>query len=187
MPEDSNLIDDEAALIEKARRFDRHAVAQLYNLYAEHIYRYALVRVVDARVAEDITSDVFVRALEGLRSFEYRGVPFAAWLYRIARDRVVDYYRHSGRRRATIAYDEGVGLSTEPTDHIVLRGLELQELHSALEQLTEEQRLVIVRRFLDGQSLSEVARQLGKTEGAIKSLQHRALAALGRVLRGKQH
>jgi len=187
VPEDSHVLDKEAALIEQARRFDRHAVAQLYDLYAERIYRYALLRVADAHIAEDITSDVFLRALEGLRSFEYRGVPFVAWLYRIARDRVVDYYRRSVRRGATIPFDEGAGLSAEPTDQVVLRGSQLQELHHAVEQLTEEQRLVVVLRFLDGQSLAEVARQLGKTEGAVKSLQHRALAALGRALGGKQH
>ncbi len=136
----------------------------------------------DARAAEDITSDVFVRALEGLKSFEYRGVPFSAWLYRIARDRVIDYYRRSSRQKAAVALDESLHATVESPEQAVLHGFELQELQGALEQLTEEQRLVVVLRFLGGKSLEEVARQLGKTEGAVKSLQHRALAALGRAL-----
>jgi RNA polymerase sigma-70 factor (ECF subfamily) len=176
----------EAVLIEKARRFDQEAITELYNRYAEGIYHYALVRVADMRVAEDITSDVFLRALEGLKSFEYRGVPFSAWLYRIARDRVVDYYRACSRRKSTVALDESIQATTGSPERAVLNGFDLRELQDALEGLSEEQRLVVVLRFLDGKSLSEVARQLGKTEGAIKSLQHRALAALGRALGGRE-
>lgn len=185
MPGNRNVV-DEAVLIERARHFDQKAVAELYNLYAGDIYRYVLVRVTDARVAEDITSEVFIRALEGLGSFEYRGVPFSAWLYRIARDRVVDYYRKSSRRKATVSLDEGPEVVSEGADRAVLRGLEVRELQSALEELTEEQRLVVILRFLEGKSLAEVAAQLGKNEGSIKALQHRALAALGRVLGGKK-
>jgi len=176
---------DEANLIARARNFDREAIAQLYRTYAESIYKYVYARVTHVQTAEDITSEVFLRALEGLDAFEYRGVPFSAWLYRIARDRVVDHYRKHTRQQATVALDEDIVAAGEAPDRAVLRGLDEENLTAAVESLTEDQRLVIIMRFLERQPIAEVARRLGKTETSIKALQRRALNALSRVLGGE--
>ena len=177
---------DEASLIERARAFDKKAISQLYQSHVQSIYKYIYVRVNDTHTAEDLTSEVFLRALEGLQTFEYRGIPFAAWLFRIARDRVIDYYRKQSRQQNTATLTESLLSDDDEPHDAVLRDLDEQELREALEALTEDQRLVIILRFIDCEPLTEVACKLGKTEGAIKSLQHRALAALGRILEGKR-
>ena len=187
MPHQTDGKYEEADLIARARRFEPKAISQLYQMYADGIYKYAYARVSDTHVAEDITSDVFLRALEGLESYEYRGIPFSAWLYRIARGRVVDHYRRTSRRQTTVTLNDSIVAAQETPDRAVLRGLDAEELRDAMDVLTEDQRLVTVMRFLEGKSLAEVAHQLGKTEGSIKALQHRALAALSRVLGGKRH
>jgi RNA polymerase sigma-70 factor (ECF subfamily) len=187
VPDHEKWNDDEAFLIERARHFDLKAVGQLYRLYVEDIYRYVAVRVSDAASAEDITSEVFLRALESLESFEYRGIPFSAWLYRIARDRVVDHYRKMSRQQNTVALDDSLSCAADTPERAALKGLEAGELRAALDCLTEDQRLVVILRFLEHKSLADVARTLGKSEGSIKSLQHRALAALSRILGGERH
>ena len=186
MPRHQDEHAGEAELIARARRFDRDAISQLYRMHAESIYKYVYARVTHVQTAEDITSEVFLRALEGLDSFEYRGVPFSAWLYRIARDRVVDHYRKHARRPATVVLEEDTVASGAEPDRLVMQGLEEAHLREALESLTEDQRLVIVMRFLERQPIAEVARRLGKTDTSVKALQRRALGALSRVLGGER-
>jgi RNA polymerase sigma-70 factor, ECF subfamily len=176
----------EAELIRRAQACDAKAISQLYHEHVQAIYRYVYLRVSDTHTAEDITSDVFVHALEGLPDFEYRGIPFSAWLYRIARDRVVDHYRKQARRGQPVELSEGLVSETAEPHDAVIQSMEEQEIRQALDELTEDQRLVVVLRFMEHKSLGEVACQLGKTEGAIKSLQHRALSALSRVMEEKK-
>jgi RNA polymerase sigma-70 factor (ECF subfamily) len=173
---------EEALVIARACNSDPKAVGQLYRMYVEDIKRYVSARVSDAQTAEDITADVFLRALESLEAFEYRGVPFSAWLYRIAHDRVADHYRRRSRDQESLGLEEDVACSAENPDQEILKTLEADRLRSALERLTEGQRLVIVLRFLERKSLAEAAEALEKSKGSIKALQHRALAALRRIL-----
>lgn len=172
---------DEAALIERARRGEREAISALYRRYVQAIYRYLYYRVGDDQTAEDLTAEVFLRAVEGLPGYEPRGVPFSAWLYRIAQARVSDYFRRQ-RRAATIGLDE----SWPSGEHSPLAEVEQaslrEELRAALPRLTADQQQVIILKFVEGLSNAEIARILGKTEGAVKSLQHRALNALYRLM-----
>ncbi len=176
---------DEIALIERAKRFDRAALSELYGRYAQAIYRYIYYRVGDVEATEDLVSEVFLKVLEGIESFTYRGVPFSAWLYRIARARVADYFRQRDKRDHLPLDERLIGVEGSP--HADLEGqLKRKELRSAIAQLTEDQQQVVILKFIEGLSNAEVAQVIDKTEGAVKSLQYRALASLQRIMERDQ-
>jgi RNA polymerase sigma-70 factor (ECF subfamily) len=173
---------NESNLIEKAKAYDVEALSELYRRYANVVFRYVYYRVGDQDIAEDVVGDVFVRALEGLPSYRDTGRPFEAWLYRIAHARVVDHYRRSGRR-PVMPLDERLSTDEETDPHQLIAAQDdVRRAWEAVNHLTEDQQQVISLRFIAGCSTHEVARLLGKTEGAVKSLQHRALASLRRLL-----
>ncbi|QWK09942.1 MAG: sigma-70 family RNA polymerase sigma factor [Thermoflexus hugenholtzii] len=172
---------EERRWIARARKGDPEAIAALYQHYADGVYRYLLYRVGDAELAEDLTADVFLKMIEDLPRYEERGLPFGAWLFRIARARLIDHWRRQGRRPLVALEDTETGpqISQDiPEDEIAVSEM----IQRALRVLTEEQREVVVLRFLVGMSLEEVARAMGKSVGAVKALQHRALSALARYL-----
>lgn len=173
---------DERELIRRAKEYEPGAFAEIYERYYQRIYNYVYYRVSDGATAEDLCSEVFVKALEAIGSFTFQGVPFSAWLYRIASNLVIDHYRRQPQQpelpleeSRPIVIDENPGMSLE-------QHFNHQELRQALRGLTSDQQQVIILKFVDGLSNSEVAQILGKTEGAVKSLQHRALASLGRLM-----
>lgn len=175
---------NESRLIEKAKAYDEEALSELYRRHADSIFRYVYYRVGDQTVAEDMVAEVFLRALEGLPSYQDTGRPFEAWLYRIAQARVVDHYRQQNKRRDA-PLDERLVAGEETDPHQIAAHLEdAQRAWEALDHLTEDQQQVISLRFIAGYTTPDVARMLGKTEGAVKALQHRALASLRRLLEG---
>jgi RNA polymerase sigma-70 factor (ECF subfamily) len=172
----------ESYLIEKAKAYDEEALSELYHRHANAIYRYVYYRVGDQAVAEDLVGDIFVRALEGLPTYQDTGRPFEAWLYRIAQARVVDHYRRKNVRRVA-PLDEGLPAGdTADLDRLVALQDDIRRVWEALQDLTEDQQQVISLRFIAGYSTAETSDALGKTEGAVKALQHRALASLRRLL-----
>jgi RNA polymerase sigma-70 factor (ECF subfamily) len=160
---------------------ERAAISALYRQHVQAIYRYFYYRVGDEHTAEDLTAEVFLRAIEGLPNYEPRGVPFAAWLYRIAQARMADHFRRR-QRTATVGLDESWPSGEESPLAKVEQSSFRGELRAALGQLTPDQQQVIILKFVEGLRNAEVARILGKTEGAVKSLQHRALNALHRLM-----
>lgn len=162
---------DERLLVEAAQR-DPALFGELYELHFERVYAFVARRVANREVAEDLTSEVFFKALTNLKSFEWRGVPFGAWLLRIAVNAIVDCSKKHGRE---IAVDDPPELSTRP-------GLEQVEdrarLYRLVDELPGEQRQVVVLRFAEQKSIREIAEKLGKSEGAIKQLQFRGLENL---------
>ncbi|HMO57965.1 MAG TPA: sigma-70 family RNA polymerase sigma factor [Roseiflexaceae bacterium] len=172
-------------MIERARALEAEALNELYRRYADAVFRYIFYRINDTAAAEDLTGDVFVKAIEGLPSYQVTGKPFEAWLYSIAHARVIDYYRRQQVRRTTPLNEAlAAGDGTNP-DTLVVQRDDVRRVQAALKQITEEQQQVVLLRFINGHSLLEVAEILGRSEGAIKALQHRALAALRRVLEHK--
>ncbi len=172
----------ESRLIKKAKTYDTEALSELYRRHADAIFRYVYYRVGDQVAAEDLVGDVFLRMLEGLPSYQDTGRPFEAWLYRIAHARVVDHYRKERARRAA-SVDEGLAASEEQDPHRqAAHRDDARRMWEALVDLTDDQQQVISLRFIAGYSTAEVAELLGKTEGAVKALQHRALASLRRLL-----
>jgi RNA polymerase sigma-70 factor, ECF subfamily len=174
-------IDDhsaERALIEAAQR-DRGRFADLYEANFERVYAYVVRRVRDRDEAQDITADVFHLALKSLPRFEWRGVPFAAWLFRIASNEIADRSKRIARRHA-----QEREFSFEATDDRgeVVAGIEEAEqrgrLFKLVERLPRDQSRVIVMRFAEQKSIREIATALGRSEGSIKQLQFRGLQNL---------
>lgn len=178
-------LDDEAKLVQQAQAGNSESFAVLYQAYIQAVHRFVLLRVGEAALAEDITADIFTRAIDGLPRYSNRGLPFGAWLFRIARDRVIDYYRQSARRPTAILND---GLASDlPNPGTLAESAEMvAALQVALEQLTDEQRDVIQFRFMEDWSLEETARAMNKSANAIKALQHRALNTLNRLMNGNR-
>jgi RNA polymerase sigma-70 factor (ECF subfamily) len=172
---------EEAELLDKARRGNRDAIAELYHRHANAIYRYVYARVQDAVLAEDLTAQVFLKALEGLPSYEPSGTPFLGWLYRIAHARTVDHWRRQQRRRE-VPLTEDLPSAEPGADEISEAEAEWIAAIGLLAQLTDDQQEVILLRFIGEMSLAETATILAKTVGAVKAIQHRALASLARLL-----
>lgn len=173
---------DERKLVQRAKECDPGAFAEIYERYYQKIYNYIYYRVSDGETAEDLCSEVFVKALEAIDSYTFQGVPFSAWLYRIAGNLVIDHYRRQPKQTEISLEDSRPLVADENPGVNLERHFNHQELRRALQGLTSDQQQVIVLKFVDGLSNNEVAQILGKTEGAVKSLQHRALASLGRLM-----
>lgn len=169
--------DSQARLIARAKQGDEGAISQLYRQYAPGIYGYLAGRVGDSALADDLTSEVFLRALEGLSQFEYRGISFSAWLYRIAHDRMVDHFRRQSRQPTTSLEDPRLPAQTGLDEQIETR-LRIEQLDKAMERLTADQHQVILLRFVAGFKLREIAYVMNKSTAAIKMLQLRALKRL---------
>ncbi|HEB64607.1 MAG TPA: sigma-70 family RNA polymerase sigma factor [Chloroflexi bacterium] len=177
-----NRLSDETALIRRAQQGDRAALAALHDQYYRAIYTYFATRLDVPQVAEDLTSEVFVRMVQKISKFRQTGRPLLAWLYTIARNLLTDYHRESRQNNAPLSLEEHLVAGTDNPARSAENSMAVDCLRKALEYITEEQRLVVVGKFLEGRPTREVARLLGKTEGAVKALQHRALAALRRAI-----
>ncbi len=163
---------DERLLVEAAQR-DPAKFADLYEIHFEKIYAFIGRRVRDRDIAEDLTSEVFHRALVNLRSYEWRGAPFGAWLMRIAANAVVDRSKRDAHEAPAIEDPP------EPSAAPDLEALENRaRLFRLVRQLPDDQRRVIHQRFVDEMTIREIAQRLGRTEGAVKQLQFRALQSL---------
>jgi RNA polymerase sigma-70 factor (ECF subfamily) len=169
---------DEQRLLQRAQQGNSDAFARLYRANVQAIYRYIYHRVNDVHLAEDLTGDVFTRALKGIGNYRYQGKPFIAWLYRIAHARVVDYYRMTDRRpQESDVEAEPIPVNAD-MDGNILRRQAAKALREAIASLTDEQQQVVILRFIEGQRIETVADVMGKNANAIKALQHRALRSL---------
>jgi RNA polymerase sigma-70 factor (ECF subfamily) len=166
---------------ERDRRLDRDRLAAIYDDYHPTIYRYVYRQVGEVETARDLTAEVFLRFLRAVQGGSGPDRHVRAWLYRTAHNIVVDYYRRQQHRRHLPLKEDLVNGNDSPAG-IVERRLSATQVRTALQNLTPDQRQVIVLKFLEGLSNQEVAAVLGKPIGAVKSLQHRALAALQRQL-----
>jgi RNA polymerase sigma-70 factor, ECF subfamily len=172
---------DERQLIVSAQAGDQEAVSALYVAYAQSIFQYVSYRVDSRLVAEDITAEVFLRMVRGLKHYEDRGLPFGAWLYRIAANLLTEHYRQGKRMTLSILSENERSDDTDPLERLA-RQEEQQQLSAALQALPAEYQDVLILRFMKNLSHAEVAAILDKSETAVRSLQHRALKALGEQL-----
>ena len=173
------MIEQEKLLIEAAQQ-DPQRFGDLYEANFERVYAFIVRRVHDRTLAEDLTSEVFHHALENLSRFEWRGVPFAVWLYRIAANAIADAWRRSSNHAHDSALLDDLDQSNWP--EIERRAVLFQLVNS----LPEDQRSVIIQRFIEQKSIREIAKAFGRSEGAIKQLQFRALENL-RAQAGGRH
>jgi RNA polymerase sigma-70 factor (ECF subfamily) len=161
---------EERLLIEAAQR-DPTRFADLYDAHFDRIYAYAIRRLRNRHEAEDVTAEVFHRALAHLGSFEWRGIPFAAWLYRIAAHALADRAQRAARERGSPAPEPESPPEQERIE-------DLARLFRFVRELPEDQRRVIEMRFSDGRSIREIADAMGRTIGAVKQLQLRGVQGL---------
>jgi RNA polymerase sigma-70 factor (TIGR02952 family) len=172
-----------SALVELAQRGDAEAFGLLYERYVDVVYRYIYVRVGSAHLAEDLTSETFLRALRRMDSFSWQGRDIAAWFITIARNLITDNAKSARfRMEVTTADMLDADQRVDAPDTEVLQRLRDTRLLEAVKGLKPEQAECVVLRFLQGLSLAETAKVLGKTEGAVKQLQLRAVRALHREL-----
>ena len=167
----------ERELIESAQKGDKAAVGALYEAYADGIFQYISYRVETDEVAEDITSEVFLRMVRGLPKYEYTGAPLSAWLYRIASNRVTDHYRKSGRTVDTPDLEDMRSELDSPID-LITQEEERFRLRAALSALSEDYQNVLILRFMKELSHANVGEIIGKSEANVRVIQHRALKAL---------
>ncbi len=170
----------EESLINRAREMDGEAWNSLYNTHHAAIFRYCYHRLGERTAAEDVAADVFLEAVRGIHRYRYRGIPFRAWLYRIAHNLAADQLRRRGSAPPAVAVADAPESAVSEGDFSDLV-LDQTAVRAALVQLTEQQQQVIVLRFFEGLAIAEVAAAMEKRPGAIKQLQHRAIARL-RVL-----
>ena len=178
MPEDQTQV-----LVERAQSDDGAAFAALYDVFAPRLYRFFRFRVPAAEAAEDLTQRVFVKMIEQLPNYEPRGIPFAAWLFRVARNAWIDESRTTRPLVPIDLFHDSPADSSGPDD-LAAAAIEAEQLRTAIEALPTDQREVIACRFFAGLTCRETAAQMGRSEGSVRVIQHRALKTLRRRLPG---
>jgi len=165
-------------LVERGQQGDREALEQLYLLHFDRIYSYLHMSVGNRHDAEDLTTQTFLKMLESIKRFRWQSAPFSAWLFRIAHNLAMDHFRASRRWQPEEEVPEPPG-ETEPSAELAaFQSIGRQSMLELIEDLSQEQKQVLTLKFVFNLPNGEVATILGKTEGAVKSLQHRALVSL---------
>jgi RNA polymerase sigma-70 factor (ECF subfamily) len=168
-------------LVKRAQEYEEEAIEALYQTYYPKIYNYAFLQMGDVQASEDLASDVMLKMIESINKYHFRGLPFGAWVFRIARNRLIDLHRRR-RRRGEVDLSETLSSALANPQALAERALERGQIQIALKHLTDEQRQVITLKFIQGFDNSSIGQIMQRSEGAIKSLQHRALGSLRRLL-----
>ena len=172
---------EEQSLVLQAQKCNQEAFAKLYEQNFDKIYRYISLKVGNKTEAEDMTQQVFIKALQSISSYKWKDVPFSAWLFRIAHNQVIDYYRKQSRQSTTPLY-EYMAVTNCDTEKAIEDKADIERLLTASKKLTAAQQEVITLRFAGELPIAEVARIMGKTQGAVKALQHSAIVALRKLM-----
>src|SRR5581483_1108454 len=173
-------------LVKLAGEGDGRAFGTLYQIYVYRIYNYIYYKTGHSVDAEDLTAQVFIKTWEAVRRFRFEGKPFAAWVFKVARNTVIDHYR---TRKNTSELSEAYGKVShegDPEEYAQQRATG-QVLMTAIHRLTDEQQQVILLKFIDGMDNTEISATMGKREGAVRALQYRALLALQRILQDERY
>lgn len=174
-----DVVASESSLLERARQFDRHALAKIYDLYSPGLYRYALRLLGDDQLAEECVAETFSRFLYALRDKRGPRDYLQAYLYRVAHNWIVDFYRHNP---PLDALEEGDSVAKDDPESAVDKNLQSARLRRAVLHLTPAQQQVILLKYVEGWENEAIAKALHKPVGAVKSLQHRALSRLAQLM-----
>jgi len=174
-------VQDEESLVQRAQQHDEMALTQIYEENFDKIYRYIVLKIGDRTEAEDMTQQVFLNAFKSISSYTSKGNPISSWLFRIAHNQMVDYFRKKSKR-ATVPLEESLADGGDDPRLEVERKIAIEQLVLAAGKLTGAQREVISLRFAGELSVAQVAKIMGKSEGAIKALQHSAIVSLRKIL-----
>jgi RNA polymerase sigma-70 factor (ECF subfamily) len=172
---------DESALLKRAREYDTQALAEIYDRYAELIYRYLYRYLGNAELAEDMTSEVFLRLLQVLGTAKAPRDQIGGWLYRVAHNLAMDWFRQQAKESSLSLDEELVAGDDSPSTRLE-EDQRQQRLREAISQLTPSQQQVIVLRFAEGLKLGEIGQLLSKSEGSVKLIQYRAIRRLRKLL-----
>jgi len=177
------MLEDEQNLIARAKGGEAEAFGSLYDYYMPRIYRFILIKVSYREEAEDLTHQTFLKAWERIEQFTFQGYPFSSWLYRIARNTVIDHHRKVRPQQVDIDYvpQELLASESSPEDEMESR-MEWEKLLSAIGGLKDIEQDVLIMRFVDEMTHKEIAGIVKKSEGAVKVVQHRALKKLREVI-----
>jgi RNA polymerase sigma-70 factor, ECF subfamily len=176
--------DDDRPLFERVRKGDQDAARILYERYFDRIYNYVYARLGRAEDAEDLAIDTMTRSLTRLDLFQDQGVAFSSWVYRIAHNATIDHYRRHGKVTLVSLEHATPPESADPSE-LAVEHLSNEDLRAALRDLTDEQQQVLILRFFQDLTATQVAGIMGKSVGAVQALQHRALGSLERALQGR--
>lgn len=181
------MIEGEQRLIERAKAGDIRCFGKLYDHYIPQIYRFVFLKTNHRADAEDLTHEVFLSAWQNLARYAHQGFPFSSWLYQIARHKVIDHYRMRKSHARLDDLDEASEfLEVEAAvAQEIDRGIDLSRVRAALPALTHDQQDVIIMRFVEDLPYPEIGYALGKSEGAVRLIQHRAIRELKRLLVGE--
>jgi len=177
---------DEESLVRRAQQKDAQALAQLYEAYFDKIYRYIIMRIRNEMEAEDMTQQVFMKMLQSISAYKSKGVPFSSWIYRIAHNLVIDFLRQQSKKATVDIEVIPLPAAGDDPQHTLEKQIDVEDLKKATRQLTIAQQEVLSLRFAAELSIAECAGIMGKSEGAIKALQHSAVLALRKVMVGNQ-
>ena len=172
---------EEAALVDQAIAGDREAFGELYERHVRRVYRYLLYMAKDVDVAEDLTEETFLQALAAIHRYQRRGVPFVAWLLRIAHNLQLNLNGRRAQRSVPLVHEDQEGVVGSPELFLQDRA-SAERLMQVVQTLNEDQRQVLILRFIEGLSYADTARILGKSVGAVRVAQYRALRALRQKL-----
>ncbi|NPV85004.1 MAG: sigma-70 family RNA polymerase sigma factor [Anaerolineae bacterium] len=175
----SEAIDDEQQIVLRATNGDAEAFTILYERYVHRIYNYLFYRTGNALEAEDLTARVFYRALGRIASYRHKGIPFSAWLYRIAHNLVANWYRDNSRKREVPLEEHGqMRTHVEHPEVTIMQNFDNEKLIKAIRKLSPDRQQLIILKFVEHMSNAEIAVIMRRSEGAIKSFYHRTLIAL---------
>jgi RNA polymerase sigma-70 factor (ECF subfamily) len=182
VPDEAPTAAEVRGLVERAQTGDRDALEELYLMHFDRIFSYLQMTVGNRHDAEDLTNQTFVKMLESIERFEWRKVPISAWLFRIAHNLAMDHFRAHRRWQPEEDPPEPQGSAELSAEEEALQSIGRQSMFEMIEGLSADQQQVLTLKFVFNFPNGDVATILGKTEGAVKSLQHRALASLQREL-----
>ena len=182
MPDEASTAAEVRRLVERAQKGDREALEELYLMHFDRIYSYLQMTVGNRHDAEDLTNQTFVKMLESIERFQWRKVPISAWLFRIAHNLAMDHFRAHRRWQPEEEPPEPEDSAELSAEEEALHSIGRQSMLAMIEGLSKDQQQVLTLKFVFNFPNGDVATILGKTEGAVKSLQHRALASLQREL-----
>jgi RNA polymerase sigma-70 factor, ECF subfamily len=178
-------VTNEDYIVRRAISGESEAFTMLYDLYFDKIYRYVFFRIRKQAEAEDLTQEVFIKAMKAIGSYKMGKTPFAAWLFRIARNQVIDHVRKVQQYQSTSLDEAATIIGTDDPVSSAETNIEISELNRAIAQLPPAQQEVISLRFIGGLSITEVSQISGKKEGTVKALQFGATASLRKILSGR--
>src|SRR3989338_53376 len=176
------MLEGEEKLIKSIQGGETHLFCQLYDHYLPKIYRFVLLKVGQKEESEDIVHDVFINAWQNLGTYSSKGFPFSSWLYQIARNKVIDYYRLKKPTAHLEDLDDGFVKVASNDEKLFDINLDLERVKSAIQKLTPEQQDVVIMKFVEDLTHQEIAAALNKSEGAVRLLQHRAINNLKNLL-----